>query len=172
MATERARALVLSGVAGLVATVAVLTSDPHSLSVSSAVWGWLGIPAIPNPIFFVSLMGLALALVWPCVWRLAIDGLGKHTARVRHPDHGDCGRRDHADAVRLGVAPRRPSTGLCGGPALLRDHSILWMARPPDGPDGIFGPAPVICDRSALGSCPIDVRERAAQNKKTYRIND
>lgn len=82
MATERARALVLSGMAGLVVTVAILTSDPHSLSVSSAVWGWLGIPAIPNPIFFVSLMGLAHALVWPCVWPLAIDGLGKHTARA------------------------------------------------------------------------------------------
>lgn len=75
-------ALIASGVAGLCVTLAVLTSDPHSSAMSQAVWGWLGIPAIPDPIFFVSLMGLAHALVWPCVWPLAIDGLGKHTARA------------------------------------------------------------------------------------------
>jgi FHS family L-fucose permease-like MFS transporter len=36
---------------------------------------------VPNPVFFVALMGLAHALVWPSVWPLALEGLGKFTAQ-------------------------------------------------------------------------------------------
>lgn len=76
------QALIGSGVAGILVTLAVMTSNPQSSAISQAVWGWAGLPALPDPIFFVSLMGLAHALVWPCVWPLAIDGLGRHTARA------------------------------------------------------------------------------------------
>ncbi len=75
-------ALIASGVAGIAVTLAVMGSNPQSTAISQAVWGWAGLPALPDPIFFVSLMGLAHALVWPCVWPLAIDGLGRHTARA------------------------------------------------------------------------------------------
>lgn len=76
------QALVGSGVAGLLVTAGVLLSDPGSSAVSQAVWGWSGLPALPDPVFFVALMGLAHALVWPCVWPLALGGLGKHTPRA------------------------------------------------------------------------------------------
>lgn len=76
------QALAGSGIAGLLVTGAVLLSDPASDAVSRFVWGWAGLPALPDPIFFVALMGLAHALVWPCVWPLAIDGLGTQTARA------------------------------------------------------------------------------------------
>lgn len=75
-------ALIASGVAGIAVTLAVMGSNPQSTAISQVVWGWTGLPALPDPIFFVSLMGLAHALVWPCVWPLAIDGLGRHTARA------------------------------------------------------------------------------------------
>ena len=34
---------------------------------------------IPVTVFFVALLGLANSLVWPAMWPLAIDGLGKFT---------------------------------------------------------------------------------------------
>jgi len=36
---------------------------------------------LPNSIFFVALLGLANALVWPTIWPLALEDLGKHTAK-------------------------------------------------------------------------------------------
>ena len=45
------------------------------------MWGWSGLPIIPDSVFFVALMGLANALVWPSIWPLALDGLGKFTAQ-------------------------------------------------------------------------------------------
>lgn len=81
-AFSQRQALIGSGVAGVLVTLAVIGSDPGSVAVSQAVWGWTSLPALPDPIFFVALMGLCHALVWPCVWPLAIDGLGEHTARA------------------------------------------------------------------------------------------
>lgn len=75
-------ALLISGVAGLLATVGVLVSSPQSSALSQAIWGWTGIATVPDPIFFVAAMGLAHALVWPTVWPLAIEGLGDATARA------------------------------------------------------------------------------------------
>ena len=36
---------------------------------------------LPNSILFVALLGLANALVWPTIWPLALEDLGKHTAK-------------------------------------------------------------------------------------------
>jgi glucose/galactose transporter len=54
-------ALKLSSIFGMVFLLGVLMSD-----------GWLSL-------FFVALLGLANALVWPTIWPLALDGLGRHT---------------------------------------------------------------------------------------------
>jgi fucose permease len=35
--------------------------------------------AIPLTVLFVALLGLANALVWPAMWPLALDGLGRFT---------------------------------------------------------------------------------------------
>ncbi len=75
-------ALALCGVAGLLITLGIVFSAPSSSAVSAVVWGWLGLRTIPDPVFFVALLGLANALVWPTVWPLALDGLGRHTARA------------------------------------------------------------------------------------------
>ena len=74
-------ALVGSGIAGVLCIIAVLTSSAESTTLSSITWGWAGIPVIPDPVFFVALMGLAHALVWPAVWPLALKGLGQFTAQ-------------------------------------------------------------------------------------------
>ena len=38
-------------------------------------------PSIPNAVFFLALLGFANALVWPAVWPLALEGLGKYTSK-------------------------------------------------------------------------------------------
>ena len=45
------------------------------------LWGWSGIATLPNSLTFVALLGLANALVWPTIWPLALEGLGKFTAQ-------------------------------------------------------------------------------------------
>jgi glucose/galactose transporter len=57
------KALILSAIFGIVFLVGVLsTSGSTSL-------------------FFVAILGLSNALIWPTIWPLALEGLGKHTAQ-------------------------------------------------------------------------------------------
>ncbi len=74
-------ALVGSAIAGCLCILGVVLSNEHSTSIADVLWGWSGIQVLPNPITFVALMGLAHALVWPSIWPLALQGLGKHTAQ-------------------------------------------------------------------------------------------
>ena len=75
-------ALIGSGVAGTLCIFGIMMSSTDSSSLAQLFWGWSGIPSIPNPVFFVALMGLAHALVWPSVWPLALKGLGRFTAQA------------------------------------------------------------------------------------------
>ena len=75
-------ALRMSGAAGLLATLGVLLSSPQSSALSQALWGWSAVPVIPDPVFFVAIMGLAHALVWPTVWPFALKALGDATPRA------------------------------------------------------------------------------------------
>ncbi|WKE66152.1 sugar MFS transporter [Gallaecimonas kandeliae] len=78
---KQAQALTLSALLGVVLCLSVVFSSPDHHWLSSLLWGWLGLPPLPNTVTFVALLGLANALVWPAVWPLALDGLGKFTAR-------------------------------------------------------------------------------------------
>ncbi|WP_428821519.1 sugar MFS transporter [Microbulbifer sp. MCCC 1A16149] len=79
--TSQQQALTASAIAGSLCVLGVLFSSAESSMMSSVLWGWSGIPVVPNPVFFVALMGLAHALVWPTVWPLALEGLGRFTAQ-------------------------------------------------------------------------------------------
>jgi FHS family L-fucose permease-like MFS transporter len=74
------QALIASAVAGIAFTAGVLSSDLQSFALSEFLLSWLGIPAVPDPVMYLALLGLANALVWPAVWPLALQGLGKLTA--------------------------------------------------------------------------------------------
>ena len=79
---SQSNALIGSGVAGILCIVGITTSSVDSNVFADLLWGWSGIPIIPNPVFFVALMGLAHALVWPSIWPLALKGLGGFTAQA------------------------------------------------------------------------------------------
>lgn len=75
------QALIGSAIAGSLCILGVVMSDPASSGIANILFGWTGIATVPNPVMFVALMGLAHALVWPAIWPLALDGLGKYTAQ-------------------------------------------------------------------------------------------
>ena len=75
------RALTFSALSGIVLLLGVAFSSRTDTTLSSYLWGWSGVMLLPNSIFFVALLGLANALVWPTIWPLALEDLGKHTAK-------------------------------------------------------------------------------------------
>jgi glucose/galactose transporter len=75
------KALIGSAIAGSLCILGVMFSSTESVWIADFIWGWSGIPVLPNTITFVALMGLAHALVWPSIWPLALEGLGKYTAQ-------------------------------------------------------------------------------------------
>jgi len=74
-------ALLSSALLGLMLTVCILLSSNTDTGISNALWGWLGVQALPNTVTFIALLGLANAMVWPAIWPLALNNLGKYTAQ-------------------------------------------------------------------------------------------
>jgi len=74
-------ALVLSAITGIIFSLLVVFSDTSSTIVSEVLWGWSGITTLPDTIAFIALLGFSNAIVWPAVWPLALDGLGKFTSK-------------------------------------------------------------------------------------------
>ncbi len=73
-------ALIFSAVSGIAFVLGVALSSPTDSGMSQALLGWGGVPAVPNTVFFLAMLGLSNALVWPSIWPLALEGLGKSTA--------------------------------------------------------------------------------------------
>jgi MFS transporter, FHS family, L-fucose permease len=73
-------ALLLSALAGIAFTVGVALGSPASTKLSQLLLGWAGVPGVPDTVMYLALLGFANALVWPSIWPLALQGLGKYTA--------------------------------------------------------------------------------------------
>jgi glucose/galactose transporter len=74
------QALIGSALFGILFLLGVVFSS-QSHSISEILWGWSGVRTLPNTVTFVALLGFANALVWPTIWPLALEGLGKYTAQ-------------------------------------------------------------------------------------------
>lgn len=74
-------ALKASAITGLIFSLMVVFSDTGSTAVSEILWGWMGVPTLPDTITFIALLGFSNAVVWPAVWPLALEGLGKFTSK-------------------------------------------------------------------------------------------
>jgi len=85
---SQSKALVASAVLGILFAIGASTSSVNDSNLFSSCFGWVNnllnvnIPLIPNSVFFVTLLGLANALMWPAIWPLVITGLGKFTKIV------------------------------------------------------------------------------------------
>ncbi len=77
---SQARALQGSALFGLLFTLGVMFGSSDSHMIAQVLFGWTGIPTVPDTVLYLAMLGFANALVWPAVWPLALDGLGKFTA--------------------------------------------------------------------------------------------
>ena len=75
------RALLGSALLGIVFLLGVVFGSRTSHLLSEILWGWSGIATLPDTLAFVALLGFANALVWPTIWPLALEGLGRYTAK-------------------------------------------------------------------------------------------
>ncbi len=64
-------ALAISAISGIVFIVAIIFLDESKTFFN-----------IPLPLFFVALLGLSNAMVWPSIWPLALDGVGAYSSRA------------------------------------------------------------------------------------------
>jgi fucose permease len=82
---SQSKALILSAILGALFALGAATSSVTDNNIFSALFGWLNnvpgfnIPLLPNAVFFVTLLGWANALMWPAIWPLALNNLGKYT---------------------------------------------------------------------------------------------
>jgi len=74
------QALMGTSLIGIVFALGVLMASSDSTAIADVMIGWMGIPVVPDTVMFVSLLGFANAMVWPAVWPLSLEGLGKYTA--------------------------------------------------------------------------------------------
>jgi glucose/galactose transporter len=75
------KALIISALSGMVFSLSIVLGDSTSYMVSEVLWGWSGIPTLPNVVAFIALLGFSNAIVWPAVWPLALEGLGRFTSK-------------------------------------------------------------------------------------------
>ena len=73
-------ALIASACSGLLFASGIALTSATATGLSRALLGWAGVPPVPDTVFCLALLGLSNALVWPAIWPLALEGLGKHTA--------------------------------------------------------------------------------------------
>jgi glucose/galactose transporter len=73
-------ALMISAVSGVVFSVlAILSQGVYQTTISMELAGFSMILPFDLSVFFIALLGLANAIMWPAIWPLAIDGLGRFT---------------------------------------------------------------------------------------------
>lgn len=82
---SQSKALVVSAILGALFAFGAATSSVTDTNLFATMFGWLNnlpgfdIPLLPNAVFFVTLLGWANALMWPAIWPLALNNLGKFT---------------------------------------------------------------------------------------------
>jgi glucose/galactose transporter len=79
---SQSQALVGSALLGIILSILIVFADNQSTAISSTLWAWSGLPALPDSITLIAILGFANAMVWPAVWPLALEGLNKLTARA------------------------------------------------------------------------------------------
>ncbi len=71
--------LLVSAALGVILSLGIVFGSNES-TVMSSFLSSLGVPAIPDTVLCIALLGLANAIVWPAIWPLALSGLGRYTA--------------------------------------------------------------------------------------------
>ncbi|NOU46330.1 MAG: sugar MFS transporter [Bacteroidales bacterium] len=82
---SQSMALRVSAILGAFFAMGAIFSNQANNALFGSVLGWMNsiafinIPILPDPVFFITLLGLANALMWPAIWPLVLQDLGKYT---------------------------------------------------------------------------------------------
>lgn len=82
---SQSKALLFSAILGVLFAFGAIYTSQVDNNLFTAIFGWINklfgfnLPLIPNALFFVTLLGWANALMWPAIWPLALNKLGKYT---------------------------------------------------------------------------------------------
>jgi fucose permease len=78
---KQERALAISAISGVVfGILAIVTAGMHYQStLSLSAIGMDLVFPFDLSVFFIAMLGLSNAIMWPAIWPLAIDGLGRYT---------------------------------------------------------------------------------------------
>jgi len=71
-------ALMCSAVLGLILTFLIIITPKDSAIIWSSLIFWQNASYLPDVVLYVAMLGFANALVWPAIWPMALNGLGKH----------------------------------------------------------------------------------------------
>jgi glucose/galactose transporter len=71
-------ALLMSAILGLFLTFMILVTPKDSAVIWSTLIFWGQASYLPDVVLYVAMLGFANALVWPAIWPMALNGLGKH----------------------------------------------------------------------------------------------
>jgi len=74
------KALLCSALLGLLLSGLIIVSPTQNAVIWQYVLFWTSETKIPDVVIFVAMLGFANALVWPTLWPMALNGLGKHTS--------------------------------------------------------------------------------------------
>ncbi|WP_371185640.1 sugar MFS transporter [Thalassotalea maritima] len=71
-------ALLASAICGLALTFMIIFSPSETYYISNAILSFMLNERIPDVVLYVTMLGFANALVWPALWPMALNGLGKY----------------------------------------------------------------------------------------------
>lgn len=74
------KALVSSALIGLVLSTLIIVYPKEQAFIWQNFLFWTSESKIPDVVLFVAMLGFANALVWPTLWPMALNGLGKHVS--------------------------------------------------------------------------------------------
>jgi len=74
------KALTISALLGLFLSLLIMLYPSESSYIWTYLLFWTSDTKIPDVVIFVAMLGFANALVWPTIWPMALNGLGKHVS--------------------------------------------------------------------------------------------
>ncbi|GGF81386.1 sugar MFS transporter [Alteromonas lipolytica] len=78
---SQSQALSVSALLGVLFALWLQVSSDSDTALAEILWGWSGVPVLPDSITLIALLGFANAMCWPTIWPLALSGLGRFTAQ-------------------------------------------------------------------------------------------
>ncbi|HSX49656.1 MAG TPA: sugar MFS transporter [Cellvibrio sp.] len=109
--------LLVSAALGVIFSLSIVFGNNDSTSISSLL-AFAGVPAIPNTILCIALLGLANAIMWPAIWPLALSGVGKYTATG-------------SALLIMAIAGGAVLPVIMGGAAMLVDRQTAYLVMTP-----------------------------------------